>query len=424
VTGPGTYDLALRVTDSFGLSDTEATLLEVLPASCPGVNECNGHGTCIGPDVCQCDSGFAAPDCSDCSAGRFGAACTECPGGAANPCNGNGVCDDGLGGLGTCACDPGWSGVDCGTPDVNPPLAATFPHDRRKNRYLSFAPNNTSTAVSFRVELTHQGCAVSKICCGGTSAGNDGAGCIGDGGCTGGAVCRPRTCVSPGDCKVCVAGPSPGRPCVVGSDCGGGTCEPSGEACSTLATPEVVGWVGDPVLQASGDFRAELVPSMPAPRAWPEAVVHVTGLLVAPSQSYAVRATPDGSTFSSSLALGTTPKPSGKFWADAVGSFLRVCSGEGVTPCTTATVGTDCPPGDRCGSWTPSNGLINVDDVVAWVKYVTLSTTAAHTSELDIGREVPSWLVNADDLQLILQGFANKTYPPAFFPPGSPDNCP
>src|SRR5690606_16227216 len=39
----------------------------------------------------------------------WGPACeNQCPGGAANPCDGNGVCDDGATGDGTCSCEPGW----------------------------------------------------------------------------------------------------------------------------------------------------------------------------------------------------------------------------------------------------------------------------------------------------------------------------
>lgn len=80
-------------------------------------NPCNGNGTCNqgadGDGTCMCDPGFAAPDCSDCEAGRFGATCAECPGGAATPCSDQGTCDEGIGGAGTCMCDMGWTGADC-----------------------------------------------------------------------------------------------------------------------------------------------------------------------------------------------------------------------------------------------------------------------------------------------------------------------
>ncbi|MBI4717263.1 MAG: proprotein convertase P-domain-containing protein [Planctomycetes bacterium] len=55
---------------------------------------------------------------------------------------------------------PGWNlddieiwGDDV-TPTVQPPAAAPAPHDTLKNRYVSFAPNNDTLTVGFRVELT------------------------------------------------------------------------------------------------------------------------------------------------------------------------------------------------------------------------------------------------------------------------------
>lgn len=42
-------------------------------------------------------------------------------GGAASPCNDNGVCDEGLTGSGSCDCFGGWSGRSCATWDEGPP---------------------------------------------------------------------------------------------------------------------------------------------------------------------------------------------------------------------------------------------------------------------------------------------------------------
>jgi outer membrane protein assembly factor BamB len=49
----------------------------------------------------------------ECDPGYYGPDCLECPGGAANPCNGDGTCDDDRSGTGTCTCEPGFIGDAC-----------------------------------------------------------------------------------------------------------------------------------------------------------------------------------------------------------------------------------------------------------------------------------------------------------------------
>ena len=87
---------------------------------CPGgaANPCYGNGTCNdgagGDGSCACEAPFGGSDCGDCDAAHYGANCAyECPGGAANACNGSGTCDAGISGLGTCACDAGAHGDAC-----------------------------------------------------------------------------------------------------------------------------------------------------------------------------------------------------------------------------------------------------------------------------------------------------------------------
>ena len=77
-------------------------------------------------DPCSVKPGvWAGPDCDVCQAGHWGPSCdARCPGlvpGAAGAlpavCSGHGACDDGLDGLGLCACDRGtpghWGGANC-----------------------------------------------------------------------------------------------------------------------------------------------------------------------------------------------------------------------------------------------------------------------------------------------------------------------
>jgi len=380
--------------------------------------DCLGSVACCTPtgcadmdDVCCASAGVSLGGGSTC--GTLPSTESACADGVDNDCDGSIDCTDG-----DCA-----SSSSC----ASPPTLAGFPHAHRKNRYLSFVPNNPGGAVAFRVELTHQACSTSKVCCGGGDASNDGTDCVSNADCTAPlspGVCQPRKCLDAGDCKVCAGGSRVGLSCRINSDCPSSTCVVSGQTCDTVGSPTVIGWVGDPILQSGGDFQSLLAASMPATRNWTEPVIHLTGFDVAPVQSYAIRATADGATFSNPLVIGTIEKPAGKDWADVVGGFTFTCSSDGVTPCTAATVGADCPPGDACGAWSPPNGFVNVDDVVSFIKFVSTGSVGPHITDIDLGGSVPNWIANATDLQLILQGFGGKAYPPSSFPPGSPTSCP
>eukprot|EP01028_Stygiella_incarcerata_P006494 TRINITY_DN2658_c0_g1_i1.p1 TRINITY_DN2658_c0_g1~~TRINITY_DN2658_c0_g1_i1.p1 ORF type:complete len:2482 (+),score=553.97 TRINITY_DN2658_c0_g1_i1:113-7558(+) len=86
---------------------------------CPNTNDCNGHGDCIGVEECQCyddpvHGHWKDVDCTSCKNGYYGTECKyECPGGHANPCNGHGVCVDGIDGSGICKCGTSYSGDAC-----------------------------------------------------------------------------------------------------------------------------------------------------------------------------------------------------------------------------------------------------------------------------------------------------------------------
>ena len=85
---------------------------------------CGGFaGACdggrLGSALCTCprntvDGYWAEPACAVCRDGFGGADCTiECPGGAVNPCSGNGACSEGTGGNALCTCFTGYSGAAC-----------------------------------------------------------------------------------------------------------------------------------------------------------------------------------------------------------------------------------------------------------------------------------------------------------------------
>ncbi len=122
-------------------------------------------------------------------------------------------------------------------------------------------------------------------------------------------------------------------------------------------------------------------------------VVHLRGCRIAPVKRYEISATANPATglLSEPLTLETAGKPEGKFWADMVGSF------DGV-------------------SWSRPNGLVNVDDVLAMIKFIILQP-APHVTVLDLHPETANVLINASDLQMVLQqGFQGKPYPPPPFP--------
>ncbi|XP_036923699.1 stabilin-2 isoform X1 [Sturnira hondurensis] len=57
-----------------------------------------------------CNATVQTPQCCK---GFYGPGCNQCPGGFARPCSGNGQCQDGLGGNGTCICRDGFQGSQC-----------------------------------------------------------------------------------------------------------------------------------------------------------------------------------------------------------------------------------------------------------------------------------------------------------------------
>lgn len=70
---------------------------------------CNGGGTCTGNG--KCDHGKKGKGTCECFNGFFGDGCEkECPGGATNPCTGHGTCTKG-----ECKCNSGWALSDCST---------------------------------------------------------------------------------------------------------------------------------------------------------------------------------------------------------------------------------------------------------------------------------------------------------------------
>lgn len=254
-----------------------------------------------------------------------------------------------------------------GIPDecVSPPGIPPPPHSFAKNRFVSIAPNtNPGQTHAIRVQWLDRVCQVT------------GSKCLGD-----------------VDCLTCDGGEA----CVLDSDCAGGSCVPSGEACEDATPPTDLGWVGtpfDPAIDRTppGTFTAEVVTTGPVFRRWTEEVVHIADCEIAPAQHYALSATSDGVVFSEPLELSTVGKPRAKLWGDLVGSF------------------------DGIG-WTAPNGLVDLDDVMAMVNYLS-GKPAPHITVVEIAGDAPTFVnfvVNATDLALAVQGFEGESYPPPPF---------
>jgi len=347
-----------------------------------GSEDCNSNQV---PDECDLASA-SSPDAN------FNAVPDECEGAC---CIDGGGCVEvlqgaahcaGLGGdlvVGTaCVPDP------CPSPAL-PPATAAAPHDRRKNRVLSFAPNNDQV-VAFQLSLTNRECSSTA-----------------------------KKCATDVECTVCSGGVNDALACSIASDCPGGACVLSGETCNDAGAPVVLGWVGEPrdpscvnldtgaLLPGSPpcagiDFVSR-VSSVPVFGTWTAAVLHIADCAIQPARTYSLRASTDGAVLTEPFHLRTIAKPQGKFWGDISGGF------DGV-------------------AWLPPNGVVNVDDVTPWVRFVVLPSgnpARPHTSWVDLGGEDPNWIINATDLQLVLQGFGGKTYPPSSFSnQGGPATCP
>lgn len=308
---------------------------------------------------------------------------------------------------------PGEPSMLAACASVLAPQVPAFPHDRAKNRYLSFDPNkagNDGIDVAFRVDLTSLDL--------GSCSGN-------------GAPCRLDQ--GNNDCRACS---TEGNPCISATvDCTPSTqsCDLTGEQCVNDGAGSVglTWWVGpssplgnDVHLLVSEPFR--MVSSD-----WP-AVVHVGDCEVVPQATYAVRAVDVGAgELSGTLFVSTIDRPGARYWGDGVGSLAEYCTGT-LAPC--GDVGDPpCPGGESCLlQWPGPDGNTNFDDVTAAVFAFQQSPglTLPNTMWLDFhgndsgaeGSEKfdpPNHVVNFSDVGFLTLAFQGRPYP--FDDPG---DCP
>lgn len=93
--------------------------------SCPLPDKCAPHGYCMQDFGCDCHADdlngyWRGTTCDECDFGYAGVNCTlQCPGGACNPCNSNGQCNQGSTGDGVCTCYSDASRGFWGPPDCS-----------------------------------------------------------------------------------------------------------------------------------------------------------------------------------------------------------------------------------------------------------------------------------------------------------------
>lgn len=359
------------------------------------------------------------------------------------------------------------------------PLSAPYPHDRRKNRYISFDPNksaNDGTDVAFKVEIKDivlgscngasggavDFCRQDRNAC--SSSGNpcfiDDAGecpanerCI-DHVCVG-APCKTdddcpvgATCFWGLDCRSCEGGS--GNACIttpIHCATGGGDCTQTGELCANDA-PNVGGsnvgltlWVGPEHPSGNGIHLLVSEPFRKISDNWPSPT-HVGDCEIVPQTTYGVRAVDVGTGDESDELIVETTKdllsghvPLPFWWGDVVGALDYFCNGNGSQP--------ECDPWDpteSCGggapclrAWGVPNGVVNFDDVNAlifaispppWgVPALELTWVDLHGNDSGLpgsqAYDPPNVVVNASDLQQVafaFNGFPYQGYDPADCP--------
>lgn len=236
------------------------------PLACADSNICTD-------DACNPDSGCTfLPNVSSCDDGLFCTAVDTCSNGACtgigNPC-------------GALTCDE--SNDTCESSPASPPAApsgAQAVHNRLKNRYISFMPNNGVLPVAFRVQKA--ALAANEGFC----AGSPGAACTG--------APAQGTCPAGSICMAPFIGGSPAHSC----------------------------WVQIPV-QTGNDIHTAKCDPTPVFRVWTEPVVHVGDCEIIPTSHYHVftSVTPVNE-LPTPLNIQTSEMPTFnvKVWGDNVGT--------------------------------------------------------------------------------------------------------
>uniref|UniRef100_F6RL05 Stabilin 1 n=1 Tax=Monodelphis domestica TaxID=13616 RepID=F6RL05_MONDO len=136
---------------------------------CPGGPgaPCNGNGVCddgmTGTGVCKCHKGFNGTACELCAAGTFGHQSCQC--------TAQGKCDEGVSGSGFCFCNEGWSGQRCEIKLDEQPVCSPPCHPQavcRKDNFcecsLDYEGDGRKCTVIDRCQNQHGGCSQHASC--------------------------------------------------------------------------------------------------------------------------------------------------------------------------------------------------------------------------------------------------------------------
>ena len=137
-------------------------------------------------------------------------------------------------------------------------------------------------------------------------------------------------------------------------------------------------------------WRSQLTTNIQDPMIWPEACIYLADCEVIPIADYYLRATldPHGGPllFSEPTRFETIRRPATKCWADCVGAW------DG-------------------SQWSPPNGVVNMDDVMAAVFCFKQVENRPRRTWMEVDDEGVNMVVNFADIQMIVQGFKGQPYP-------------
>ncbi len=118
---------------------------------------------------------------------------------------------------------------------------------------------------------------------------------------------------------------------------------------------------------------------------WNTQVLHISGCMIAPGNTYSVENTLDDVAFSAPLIISTTDVPFPREFGDIVGAFV-------------------------VNAWSGPDGIVSSADIVAVVQGFQLMSTAASIARLDAVPSSPNRILAANDILAIVLAFAGEPY--------------